>query len=123
MNFPQLLELLRSLHSRRDLVVLGVYGGPGLSVAGEVMPRLPGSVRSLWGAAASDSALPLRVTIAQEYDETMPMPISGLVRVDLEVRRRDPVPGGGETTPAIPKTPEETAGETVSVSSTVGGGR
>jgi hypothetical protein len=119
-NFPQLLELLRSLHSRRDLVVLGVYGGPGLSVAGEVMPRLPGSMRSLWGAAASDSALPLRATIAQEYDETMPMPISGLVRVDLEVRRRDPVPGGGETTPTTPK---EEAGETVSVSSTMGGDR
>jgi hypothetical protein len=114
-NFPQLLELLRSLHSRRDLVVLGVYGGPGLSVAGEVMPRLPGSVRSLWGAAASDSAVPLRATIAQEHHETMPMPISGLVRVDLEVRRRDPVPGGGET---APKTPEAETGETVSVSST-----
>jgi hypothetical protein len=119
-NFPQLLKLLRSLHSRRDLVVLGVYGGPGLSVAGEVMPRLPGSMRSLWGAASSDSAVPLRVTIAQEYDETMPMPISGLVRVDLEVRRRDPVPGGE---PA-PKTPDEPTGETVSsVSSAVGGGR
>ncbi|HEX3127013.1 MAG TPA: SpoIVB peptidase S55 domain-containing protein [Thermoanaerobaculia bacterium] len=118
-NFPQLLELLKSLHSRRDLVVLGVYGGPGLSVAGEVMPRLPGSVRSIWGAASSDSAVPLRATIAQEYDETMPMPISGLVRVDLEVRRRDPVPGGGET----PETPKEEPGETVSVSSTAGGDR
>jgi hypothetical protein len=96
-NFPQLLELLRSLHSRRDLVVLGVYGGAGLSVAGEVMPRLPGSMRSLWGAAASGSAVPLRATIAQEYHETMPVPISGLVRVDLEVKRRDPISGGGET--------------------------
>jgi hypothetical protein len=120
-NFPQLLELLRSLHSRRDLVVLGVYGGPGLAVAGEVMPRLPGSVRSLWGAAASDSAVPLRATIAQEHDETMPMPISGLVRVDLEVRRRDPVPGGVETTPETPK--KEETGETVSVSPNPGGDR
>jgi hypothetical protein len=122
-NFPQLLKLLRSLHSRRDLVVLGVYGGPGLSVAGEVMPRLPGSVRALWGAASSDSAVPLRVTIAQEQDETLSIPISGLVRVDLEVRRRDPVTGEEMT----PKTPDETTGETVSsvppVSSTGGGGR
>jgi hypothetical protein len=117
-TFAQLLELLRSLHSRRDLVVLGIYGGPGLAVAGEVMPRLPGSVRSLWGAAASDSAVPLRATIAQEYEETMPVPISGLVRVDLEVRRRDPLPAGGETL-----TPKEVTGETVSVSSTNGGGR
>ncbi|HYN22642.1 MAG TPA: hypothetical protein VE078_16910, partial [Thermoanaerobaculia bacterium] len=98
-SLPQALELLRSLHSRRDLMVLGIYGGPGLSVAGEVMPRLPGSVRSLWSAAASGSAVPLRVTIAQEHEEKMPVPVEGMVRVDLEVRRRDPVSGTGEAPP------------------------
>lgn len=96
-SFAQALELLGSLHSRRNLVVLGVTGGPGLSVAGEVMPRLPGSVRSLWSAAASGSATVLRTTIAQTHEEPMPFPVAGLVRVDLEVRRRDPVSGpGGE---------------------------
>ncbi len=95
-TFPQALELLRSFHSRRDLMVLGVYGGPGLSVAGEVMPRLPGSVRSLWGAAASGSATALRTTVAQEKLETMDMPVQGLVRIDLEVRRREPFAGEGE---------------------------
>jgi hypothetical protein len=110
-SLPQALELLRSLHSRRDLMVLGIYGGPGLSVAGEVMPRLPGSVRSLWSAAASGSAVPLRVTIAQEHEEKMPVPVEGMVRVDLEVRRRDPVSGDGE---ALPKDGEaaDTAAET-----------
>lgn len=93
-TFAQAVELLRSLNSRHDLMVLGVYGGPGLSVAGEVMPRLPGSVRSLWSAAASGSAVPLRATIAQQHREEMPVPISGMVRVDLEVRRREPVTGG-----------------------------
>lgn len=106
-SFAQALELLGSLHSRRELIVLGVYGGPGLSVAGEVMPRLPGSVRSLWSAAASGSAAPLRATIAQKHEEPMPVPVSGLVRVDLEVRRRDPVPGaGGE-----PEEPQQGEGE------------
>ena len=93
-TFPQALDFLRALHSRRDLMVLGVYGGPGLSVAGEVMPRLPGSVRSLWSAAASGSATPLRSTIAQEHREEVDVPIDGAVRIDLEVRRRDPVVGG-----------------------------
>ncbi len=92
-SFPQALELLRSFHSRRELMVLGVYGGPGLSVAGEVMPRLPGSVRSLWGAAASGSATALRTTVAQEKRETMDVPVQGLVRIDLEVRRREPSGG------------------------------
>lgn len=95
-TFPQALALLRSFHSRRDLRVLGFYGGSGLSVAGEVMPRLPGSVRSLWGAAASGSAVGLRSTIAQEQGERLATPVQGLVRIDLEVRRKEPLAGEGE---------------------------
>ncbi len=104
-SFPQALELLRSFHSRRDLMVLGVYGGSGLSVAGEVMPRLPASVRSLWGAASSGSAVGLKSTIAQEKRERMEVPVQGMVRIDLEVRRKQPLadddsdrsPAGGPT--------------------------
>ncbi|HSU83959.1 MAG TPA: SpoIVB peptidase S55 domain-containing protein [Thermoanaerobaculia bacterium] len=92
-TFPQALELLRSFHSRRDLLVLGFYGGPGLSVAGEAMPRLPGSVRSLWGAAASGSAVALRAAIVQEKRETLAVPVQGVIRIDLEVRRREPSTG------------------------------
>jgi hypothetical protein len=88
-TLDQALALLRSLHSRRDLTVLGFYPGAGLSVAGEVLPQLPGSMRALWGAADSEGAVALRSTIAQERHETMAMPIDGLVRIDLEVRRRD----------------------------------
>lgn len=111
-TFAQALELLRSFHSRRDLMVLGVYGGPGLSVAGEVMPRLPGSVRSLWSAAASGSATPLRVTIAQEQREVMDAPIDGAVRVDLEVRRREPVAGSDQPAnqPAVESVASATGG-------------
>jgi len=102
-SFPQALELLRKLHSRRDLAVLGLYAGPGLAVAGEVMPRLPGSLRSLWAAAPTGSAVPLRTTIAQERYIRLPEPMEGLVRVDLEVRRRgEPVPVAGPSQPAPP---------------------
>jgi hypothetical protein len=94
-TFPQALELLRTFHSRRDLIVLGVAGGPGLSVAGEAMPRLPGSVRSLWGAAASGSAVGLRSSVVQEKRQAMDVPVQGLVRIDLEVRRRVPLAGEG----------------------------
>jgi hypothetical protein len=92
-SFPQALDLLRSFHSRRDLIVLGISGGPGLSVAGEAMPQLPGSMRSLWGAAASGSAVSLRSAVVQEKRQAMDVPIQGLVRIDLEVRRREPVAG------------------------------
>jgi hypothetical protein len=105
-TFPQALDFLRSIHSRRDLMVLGIYGGPGLSVAGEIMPRLPGSVRSLWSAASSGSAAPLRTTIAQEHREEMDVPMDGAVRIDLEVRRRDPVVGESEATAGKPDQPK-----------------
>lgn len=98
-TFHQALEMMRSMHSRRDLLVLGVYAGAGLSVGGEVMPRLPGSVRSLWSAAASGSAVPLRSTIAQREKEEMDVPVNGIVRIDLEVRRREPVSGGAAGSP------------------------
>lgn len=99
-NIRQALELLRSLHSRRELRVLGVAAGQGLAVAGEVMPNLPGSVRSLWSAAPTASAKPLRLAVLQQQGESMDVPVEGLVRIDLTVERREPLrsaaAGGGE---------------------------
>ena len=98
-SFRQALELLRSLHSRREVVVLGVFQGAGLAVAGEVLPQLPGSIRSLWGAAASGSAVPLQLALAQQEELRLEVPVQGLVRIDLQVERRTPLPGGaGEVT-------------------------
>ncbi|HBL31364.1 MAG TPA: hypothetical protein DD490_31440, partial [Acidobacteria bacterium] len=87
-TFAQALDFLRSLHSRRELVVLGVHGDAGLSVAGEILPRLPASVRSLWSAAGAGAAIPLRVTVAQEHREEVDVPVDGAIRIDLEVRHR-----------------------------------
>jgi hypothetical protein len=90
-TFAQALDFLRSLHSRRQLVVLGIFAGAGLAVAGEVMPQLPGSVRSLWGAAASGSAVPLRLAVAHEDVAELDVPLEGLLRIDLEVKRQEPL--------------------------------
>ncbi len=93
-TFAQAMRILGSLHSRRELVALGVFGGRGLAVAGRILPRLPGSVRSLWGAAASGSAVPLRAAIAQQVVQPLEVPAEGGVRIDLEVRHREtPAPG------------------------------
>jgi hypothetical protein len=127
LSFNQALTLLRSFHSRRDLVVMGVFGGSGLSVAGEAMPRLPASVRSLWSAAASGSAVPLRMAIAQQQVERLPRPIEGLVKIDLEVRRREPLPAGktgGEPPGAPPDAkPAPAPGATVTAGEVAGVGR
>jgi hypothetical protein len=98
-TFAQAMDLLRSLHSRRELVALGVSAGRGLAVAGRVMPRLPGSVRSLWSAAGSGSAVPLRTAIAQQVVEALDLPAEGGVRIDLEVRRREPQAPAGASPP------------------------
>jgi hypothetical protein len=99
-TFAQAMKLLGSLHSRRELVALGVFGGRGLAVAGTIMPRLPGSVRSLWGAAASGSATPLRAAIAQQVVEPLDVPAEGGVRIDLEVRHHDGLGPSGERPPS-----------------------
>ena len=90
-TFSQALSLLESLHSRREMVVLGVFGGQGLAIAGEVLPRLPGSIRSLWGAAASSSAIALQLAIASQQVMRMDIPVLGAARIDLEVRRDGPL--------------------------------
>ncbi len=88
-SFAQALEFLNRLHSRRDLVVVGVVAAKGLSVAGEVMPRLPASVRSLWGAAGSGGAQPLELAIVQEESSRLDSPIDGAIRVDVEIKKAD----------------------------------
>lgn len=90
-TFAQALALLRSFHSKRELVVLQVFRGNGLAVAGNTLPRLPGSVRSIWQAASSGGAKPLAVAVEEVEAEELPFPAEGIVRIDLEVRRREPL--------------------------------
>jgi hypothetical protein len=101
-TFRQALRLLRSLHSRRSVVVLGLFLGPGLAVAGEVLPQLPGSIGSLWVGAATGTATPLQLAVAQQEQLDLEIPVEGALRVDLEVKRREPLaprdePGGEPT--------------------------
>lgn len=105
-RLDQALKLVRAFHSRRDLVAIGVHAGDGLAVAGEVLPRLPGSLRAVWSAASSQSAVPLPLTLAQQESERVPFPVDGAVRIDLNVVRRTPLTGDGEATEG-PEPPSE----------------
>jgi hypothetical protein len=64
-------------------------------------------VRSLWGSAASGSAKPLRLAVAQEHVEASEVPVEGAVRIDLEVRRREPVSAEGEADAKPPARPPD----------------
>ena len=88
-SFEQALALMRSFRSRRELVVYGLTPAPGLAVAGEVLPNLPGSMRSIFAASGDSAGAPLWYDVAYEKVEVLDRPIDGAVRLDLEIRRRD----------------------------------
>lgn len=56
-----------------------------------MLPQLPGSIHSLWGAAASSSAVPIGLAIAGQQEKEMEIPLTGAVRIDLDVRRDGPI--------------------------------
>lgn len=87
-RIEQAIEFLRGLHSTSDLVVLGVLSGAGLSTGGELLPRLPGSMRTIWGAMGAKSATVVRNAIVQNEAHRRDRPLAGLLRVDIEIRRR-----------------------------------
>ncbi len=93
-NLRQALDLLAGLHSRKELRAIGMFPGAGLAVSGSVMPRLPGSVRSLWGAAPSADARPLNIAVVEAPGVELDRPLVGLLRVDVQVEREVPWTGG-----------------------------
>jgi len=102
-RLEQALDLLRSLGSARALTVLGVLPGRGLAAGGEVLPRLPGSLRSIWSASGTRAARPLALAVAQRESFTQETPLSGLLRLDLEIRRPEPVAAGTGAPSAAPE--------------------
>ncbi len=92
-SLAQALDLLGSLHSRRELLALGLFRGAGLAVPGAAMPRLPDSIRSLWGAAPTGDAKPLNLAVSQQLGVELDRPLTGLLRVDLQVEHERPWSG------------------------------
>lgn len=93
-RFEQALRIVSGFHSRRDLLVLSVVPAPGLSIDGEVMPNLPGSIQGLWSAAAPGSATRLGLAVLSEAVLPAFAPLEGAIRVDIEVERREPLTSG-----------------------------
>ncbi len=107
-DFGQAIELLESLGSARELEVLGVLSGRGLALSGEVLPRLPASLRQIWAAAGGGGAKPLRLAVVQRERFASDRPVSGLMRIDVEIRR--PQPTSGQPTSEQPTSVQSTSG-------------
>lgn len=84
------LDALRSLHSRKQLSVLGMRGAPGVSLEGEALPSLPTSLRRIFAGGQSTEHQDLRLVIDHEQHETLDLPIDGALRIDLDVQPRRP---------------------------------
>lgn len=78
------LELLREKRSSRELHLFGLERGAGITLGGRALPELPGSQRTLFGAAA-EASLPWR--IVGEKVVKLDNVATGMVRIDLEVQR------------------------------------
>jgi hypothetical protein len=84
-DFREALTLLRSLHHPTDLVVLGVLPSPGLVIEGRTLPRLPGSVRSIWSASGPLSAKSVGLAVRAVDAQSLDFPLAGGARVDLQI--------------------------------------
>lgn len=87
-SFDEALTILRGYRSRRDLVIYGLVQGTGLSVGGDALPDLPGSMRAIVGASRAASVQPLSLVLVDEQVDDLGAPLSGAARIDLEIRRR-----------------------------------
>ncbi len=87
-RLEQALAVLGSLHSASDLTVVGILQAPGAARGGELLPRLPPSLRTIWGAAGARVATPVKNAVLQVEAWRQDRPLSGLARVDLEIRRK-----------------------------------
>jgi hypothetical protein len=94
-TLPQALRLLRSIAPRDRLVASGLFATNGVRVAGEAMPQLPGSIRSLWKATDPVAYETLDLAWIPSASLESDVPLSGMTRVDLEVRIKTAGDGRG----------------------------
>jgi len=100
-DLGQAIGLLESLGSSREIAVLGIAAEPAVTAGGETLSRLPPSVRAIWSGAAAANR-PLRSSIVQSERFASEKPVSGAVRLDLEIVRPETVGGERSGTPARP---------------------
>ncbi len=86
-TMKQALRILGQFRSSRDLVVFGLMRDLGLSVEGELLTQIPGSMAAIWAKAPVGTAQPLHFVIAQEETHRYPVPLIGAARIDLQVKK------------------------------------
>ncbi len=88
-SFAEARELIGSLGSARQIGALMIVPGQGVAAGGTTLSRLPPSMRSLWVAGAPSSRA-LRAAIVARMRREESEPVAGLVRIDIEIERREP---------------------------------
>ena len=83
-SLDEALKLLNGLSSRLDLATLLTVAERGMSVDGDALARLPGSMRSVFGAPGS-AASSLRSAILARQVVRVGSPLAGTARVELTI--------------------------------------
>ncbi len=82
------IAMLNTLHSPKDLVVLGAAPASGLVIEGRTLPNLPPSIRSVWSAAGPLASRGVNLAILRTQTQRMSTPMVGATRIDLRVESR-----------------------------------
>ena len=95
-TLPQALRLLRGLRDADTLAVAGLRQAGGVSVEGVALPGLPPTMARVLADGSSTSPVPWRVeSLLEQSSES---PLSGVVRVQLQVDESEPSSAKSEGT-------------------------
>lgn len=88
-NLVEALALIGRQRNRMDLAILGFVGASGLTLAGDALPALPGSMHNLI-AKSGQPTKNLQLVVASDETRALDRPIDGYARIDLEIKRPQP---------------------------------
>jgi len=88
-NWPDLLQRLRSAPRHNRVYVRVITSSPGTAVAGDTLPALPQSVRSVFGGDATTPSAPVSSTVVGAWEQRLDKAIDGMLELSVTLTSRD----------------------------------
>lgn len=88
-TWPDLLQRLKTAPRHNRVYVRLVTSSPGTAVAGDTLPALPQSVRSVFGADATTPSAPVSGTVVGAWEQRFDKAIDGMLELSVTLTTRD----------------------------------